>query len=329
MPRQARLDVPGTLHHVIVKGIENRQIFDDEKDRRDFITRLAEIAIDTDTKIYAWSLMTNHAHILLRSGFLGLPKFMRRLLTGYAVTYNRRHLRHGHLFQNRYQSIVCDEDSYFRELVRYIHLNPLRATLVKRILQLDHYPWCGHAALMGRIKHDWQDIDYVLSWFGKRVGEARKNYYQYMKEGLPQGKRPELVGERMLRSHRGRSVISTLQKSGNSLLEDQRILGTGDFVEKVLNEFGQQHKYCLHPFERIKRMQSIIQTTCNKEGINIQELRTGCRRGRIPRIRYSLALNLVKELGIPSVEIARELGVSVSAISKILCRRVESSKKKN
>jgi hypothetical protein len=110
--------------------------------------------------------MTNHAHILLRSGSYGLSKYMHRFLIGCAMAYNRRHHRYGHLFQNRYKSIVCDEDSYFLELVRYIHLNPLRARLVKDISKLDRYCWCGHCVLMGRIKHEWQDLDYVLSVAG-------------------------------------------------------------------------------------------------------------------------------------------------------------------
>ena len=95
MPRKARLDAPGTLHHVIVRGIEKRKIVKDDRDRQEFVYRMGTIATDTETLIYAWALMTNHAHILLRSGPAGLPKFMRRLLSGYAIFYNRRHQRHG------------------------------------------------------------------------------------------------------------------------------------------------------------------------------------------------------------------------------------------
>ena len=83
MPRQARLDAPGTLHHVIVRGIEKRRIVDDRKDRENFVKRMGEIASDISTTIYAWALMRNHAHILLRSGNKGLSGFMRRLLSGY------------------------------------------------------------------------------------------------------------------------------------------------------------------------------------------------------------------------------------------------------
>ena len=109
---------------------------------------------------------------------VGLSGFMRRLLTGYAISYNRRHRRWGHQFQNRFKSIICDEDADFSELVRYIHLNPLRAKLIKSLTQLDRYRWSGHGVLMGKIKNEWQDRDYVLRWFGQKQGEAKKAYRQ-------------------------------------------------------------------------------------------------------------------------------------------------------
>jgi len=149
MPRLARLDSPGVLHHVMIRGIERRKIFRDNKDRNDLIERLSLILPETNTSCYAWALLSNHAHFLLRSGEAGIAKVMRRLLTGYAVTFNRKYKRHGQLFQNRYKSIVCQEDTYLRELVRYIHLNPLRARLVSDISELNHYPYCGHSALLG------------------------------------------------------------------------------------------------------------------------------------------------------------------------------------
>ena len=131
MPRKARIDAPGALHHIIVRGIERRRIFSDDQDRDNFVERLGDIVTETKTFCFAWALIPNHAHILLRTGQTPLATVMRRLLTGYAVSYNRRHRRHGHLFQNRYKSILCQEDTYLLELVRYIHLNPLRAKIVK------------------------------------------------------------------------------------------------------------------------------------------------------------------------------------------------------
>jgi len=234
MPRQARLDAPGTLHHVIVRGIERRKIFEDDDDRNAFISRMGSLASEEQTSLYAWALMPNHLHILLRSGVLGLPKYMRRLLTGYAVTYNRRHRRYGHLFQNRYKSILCEEDTYFTELVRYIHLNPLRAKLVEGLSSLERYPWCGHGVLTGRFNKEWQDRDYVLSWFGKREGDAKAAYRKYVEAGVSQGRRPELVGGGLIRSQGGWSQVLSMRARRIREASDERILGSGDFVERVI-----------------------------------------------------------------------------------------------
>ena len=167
MPRQARLDAPGTLHHVILRGLEQGAIVKDDMDREVFVSRLGAVAQVTGTTIYAGVLLPNHAHVLLRSGGAGLPRFMRRLLPGYAQAYNRRHRRHGHLFQNRYTSFVVEAEPYLLDLVRYLHLNPLRAKLVPDLPRLDRSPWCGHRGLLRRETPAWQDRAYVLSWFGR------------------------------------------------------------------------------------------------------------------------------------------------------------------
>ncbi len=322
MVRQARLDAPGTLHHVIIRGIEKSRIVDDQKDRENFVSRMGEVASDTKTAIYGWSLMTNHAHILLRSGPFGLSKYMRRLLTGYAINYNRRHSRYGHLFQNRYKSIVCDEDSYFRELLRYIHLNPLRAKLVKNMSELNKYPWCGHVVLMNKIKHEWQDRDYVLSWFGKKEGEAKRAYCRYVEEGIPLGRRLDLVGGGLIRSLGGWSEVMSLRSHKQQVLTDERVLGTGDFVENILKEADERLQYQLTANKRRQKMQEMIGEICEKERINVAELRMGSRRGSIPQVRADIAYQLINELGIPLAEIARQLGVSTSAITKSLKRRM-------
>jgi len=323
MPRQARLDAPGTLHHVMVRGIEKRRIVDDQEDRQNFVKRLGDLAGETGTKVYAWSLMSNHAHLLLRSGPSGLPKLMRRFLTGYAITYNLRHHRHGHLFQNRYQSIVCDEEVYFRELVRYIHLNPLRSHLVTSLSELDRYPWCGHGVLIGRIKYPWQDRDYVLSWFGSRERGARRAYRKYVAEGVAVGRRPELVGGGVVRSHGGWSAVLSTRRSEEELRGDQRILGTGEFVEKVLQESSQPLGRRISAGERSKRAEIIVKEECRSGEIGFEELRMGSRRGEIPRIRSVIAERLIKELGMSLAGAARLLGVSTSAISKILRRTLQ------
>ncbi len=320
MPRQARLDAPGTLHHVIVRGIEKRRIVDNDTDREDFVTRMGEIALDTKTRIFAWVLMSNHGHILLASGPLGLPKFMRRLLTGHAITYNRRHKRHGHLFQNRYKSIVCDADEYFRELVRYIHLNPIRAKVVGRMSALGRYPWCGHGALLGNIDRDWQDSAHVLSWFGPTETQAREAYIRYMRKGIAQGQRPDLVGGGLIRSLGGWSEVLSLRRSNERVLTDQRVLGTGTFVEDILEEADRQMRHRVAARRRWKDAEELVERACCDAAVSLRELRMGSRRGAIPSIRRRLVHQLVEDLGVPQAETARLLGVSRSAISKIMTR---------
>ncbi len=320
MPRQARLDVPGTLHHVIVRGIEKRKIVDDTTDRKNFVSRMGQIAADTGTAIYAWSLMSNHAHILLRSSSFGLSLYMRRLLTGYALSYNRHHRRHGHLFQKRYKSISCEEDVYFKELVRYIHLNPLRAKLVKSLPELDRYPWCGHAVVMGKRKNDWQDRDYTLRWFGAKEGDAKRAYRQFVKKGIDQGRRPELVGGGLIRSMGGWSKVKSMRFSGMHESSDERILGSGEFVDYLLKEVAQKVKHQFSGQGRLKKGKQLIAKVCKQESINIKELKSSSRRGSISKIRSRLAISLVEKYGISLAETARQLGVSISAISKTISK---------
>lgn len=179
MPRQARLDSPGVLHHVMIRGIERTNIFRNDTDRNDFIDRLSSLLPETKTLCYAWAFMPNHAHFLFRSGPSGIAYLMRKLLTGYAVSFNRRHKRTGQLFQNRYKSIICQEEPYFLELVRYIHLNPVRAKIASTLSDLDRYPYSGHSALMGKKERPWQDTDSALGLFSSDLSKARKGCHSF------------------------------------------------------------------------------------------------------------------------------------------------------
>ena len=147
MLRQARIDALGAVHHVMVRGIERRKIFYDNQDHNNWIERMGTVLYDTTTPCFAWALMSNHVHLLLRTGLVPLSTVMQRLLTGYAVSFNRRYRRHGQLFQNRYKSILCQEALYLGELVRYIHLNPLKVDLVK------NPSGYGFKWLVGRLAH--------------------------------------------------------------------------------------------------------------------------------------------------------------------------------
>ena len=320
MPRGPRLDAPGTLHHVIVRGIEKRPIVDDDKDREDFVTRMGSIALDTETSIYAWALMNNHAHILLRSSTAGLPTFMRRLLSGYAIWYNRRHRRYGHLFQNRYKSIVCEEDPYFKELVRYIHLNPLRAGLVDTLAKLDRYRWCGHCVIINRCQHSWQDRRYVLKWFGRKERDATKFYREFVKKGIALGKRPDLTGGGLIRSMGGWSIVKAMRASGLKEESDARILGSGEFVSELIKHAEDKVKHQLPAVELQKIITAEIAIQCKKEKVAIALLQSGSRRPPLPKLRRAIALKLINKYGVSLAETARRLGISTSGVAQILRR---------
>ncbi len=163
MPRGPRLDAPGVLHHVMARGLERRAIFRDDRDRADFVARLGALAAGQAWTVYAWALLPNHVHLLVRTAQRPLAGALRALLSGYAGAFNRRHHRAGHLFQDRYKSIVVEEEPYLLELTRDIHLNPLRARLVRDLVALDRSPWAGHSALLGRRKRAWQATDAILA----------------------------------------------------------------------------------------------------------------------------------------------------------------------
>ena len=309
------MDRPGTLHHVMMRGIEGRNIFLDDLDREDFLSRLRKLSLDTGTRILAWALMDNHAHLLLFSGKAGLPAFMRKLLTGYAVRFNRRHRRIGHLFQNRYKSIVCEENPYLLELVRYIHLNPLRGSVVRDLEELSAYRWSGHGALVGRVRNDWQETGYVLELVSNKRKRAIGLYQRFMAEGRDMGRRPELVGGGLIRSLGGWSRIISLRQGDAKQEYDSRILGSGDFVQGLLREADEKLARQMRPKPREAELKQVLKDFCSQARVGMGELCGGSQRRAVADVRSKVAYRLNREIGIPMAEIARYLGVGTSAIA--------------
>jgi len=292
----------------------------DDEDRQTFISRLAKSALATGTKIYAWALMSNHAHILLKSGKAGLSTFMRKFLTGYATQFNGRHHRHGHLFQNRYKSIVCEEDTYFLKLVSYIHLNPLRAGLVKSLEELDHYPWSGHAVIMNYRDHEWQDRDYVLKYFGDMEGSSRRAYRVFVREQIDLGHQPELTGGGLVRSAVGWSEVLSMRQRGERQFSDERILGSGEFVKAVIDEAEDSIKVRLPSQSGMEEAMDVLEHQCMEKGISLMAVKSGSRRHECAKLRRELAHQFVLDLGLSYADAARVLGISASAVNQIIRR---------
>ena len=320
MPRQARLDVPGALHHIMVRGINKATIFDDDQDRNRFLERLGENVIRGHCTIYAWVLMTNHVHILFKSGKDGISTVMRKLLTWYAQYYNRRHNRTGHLFENRYKSILCDEDNYLLALVRYIHLNPVRAGIIKTLPELDHYPWCGHRAIIGKATFSWMDIKHVLSEFGSTRRKAIAEYHKFLQEGMGMSPSTELTGGGLIRSQGGWSQVLAMRRRGRKEEYDERILGSGDFVNNILKEAEDRQLRQIKHKRSGSTIQKIIDEECKRHQICLPELKAGSKRRSVSDMRATIAYRCREELGASAAEIARYLGVNTSCIVRSIER---------
>ena len=315
MPRVARLDAAGVVHHVIFRGIERSNIFRSSADKDWFIQRLGQLLSASQTSCYAWALMDNHAHLLLRTGNVSLATLMRRLLTGYAGYFNRKYNRHGQLFQNRYKSIICQEDMYLQELVRYLHLNPLRARIVKTVKQLNTYAYCGHSALMGEKTYHWQQTGYVHALFGKKVHRARERYAQYIGQGIEQGRRPELVGGGLIRSMGGWEAVKKLRLQGQDRVKgDVRILGDGDFVEQVLSRAEENFSREYELKRRGYDIEKVEERVAEVLGIPAEHIRQRGRERHRTAARSLVIYWAVRELSISGVQLAKRYGLTQSAI---------------
>jgi putative transposase len=260
-------------------------------------------------------LVRQHAHFLLRSGPDGLVSLMQRLLTGYAVSFNRRHRRHGQLFQNRYKSIICQEDAYLLELVRYIHLNPLRAGMVENFRALADCPFSGHRLLSGTSECSWQDDAYVLGYFGKTASKARKAYLDYVQAGVARGRRPELVGGRLIRSLGGWSEVKKMRLKGMDRIKgDERILGDSDFVLSVLSQANERFERRYELKRRGYHMTRVAERVAAICGIDKDEIFQKGRQKKRSDARGLFCYWCTSELGLTQSELARELAMRVSGI---------------
>jgi REP element-mobilizing transposase RayT len=320
MPRTARLDAPGALHHIICRGFERRAVFRSDEDREDFINRLSRIVTETKTACYAWALIPNHFHLLLRNCGTPITTTMRRLLTGYAVSFNRRHNRKGRLFRNRYKSILCQEERYLMELVRHIHLNPLRAGVVSNLDMLDRYPYCGHSVVMGKVEASWQDTNKLLALFSENPLDGINRYRRYMEKGAAGSRRWELSGGDLLRSSDGWRALKSSKDSKIHRKGDERILGDTAFVESILarSKENLEHRFRLKSsgitFEKVLRRASEV------FGVPVKAITSGGKQPVRVRARSLVAFWAVRELGMNGTLVGRKIGLSQSAVSRAVQR---------
>lgn len=326
MPRQPRIDLPGYLYHVITRGIERKSIFKDTHDYKTFTGKLAEVIAETGGTCFAWVLMPNHAHILLRSGRTGLADMMRSLLTGYAMYYNKRHKRSGYLFQNRYKATLCDGDAYLMALVRYIHLNPIKARLVNTLEQLDHFSMCGHTVMMGIGKAIWQDTDAVLGLFGNTVSAARQAYREYIREGISGS--GDFEGGGLMRSISHGNGDFLRGKVPDHIKYDERILGESNFVDSIYLKIGDLKEDDKEQYT----FEEVLDIIARKEGIDKTVLCSKNRAWQVEQARKLAVFIGVGKLGLTNTAVGRIFKMTPGGITLILKREknyFEKIKKKN
>jgi len=327
MPRKSRIDAPGALHHIIARGIDRGLIFRDEEDRHRWIDRFGGLLAETGTACYAWALLPNHFHLLLRTGGVPVAGLMRRLLTGYAIGFNHRHRRWGHLFQNRYKSILCQEEAYLLELVRYIHLNPLRARMVESLEALDDYPYCGHSVLMGRQPADWQDTATILNRFGRRRAKARRDYREFLSKGIELGRRPELTGGGLIRSLGGWDEVKAQRRQRATMKGDERILGDSEYVAGVLRAASEslQRKYQLKA--QGLDVDKVAERVAALLELPVEAVWAAGKHRKTVEARSLLCYWSVRQLGLSMSSLARRLGISPTSVSQSAVRGEGLAKK--
>jgi REP element-mobilizing transposase RayT len=304
----------------MVRGNNKANIFSDDQDRNKFLQRLGENITEAKCSVYAWVLMSNHVHILFKSGKKGISAVMRKLLTWYAVYYNHRHKRSGHLFENRYKSILCEEDRYLLALIRYIHLNPMRAGMVKTLDELDCYPWSGHSAVLGKNECPWMDVNYVLLQYNDTRRKAKNAYRKFVAEGIALGRSCELTGGGLVRSRGGWSQVVSARRKGQREEYDERILGSGDFVNEIFKEAEKTQMRQMKIRRSGKTITNIIKEECAKNQVSLTELQAGSRRKTVSDMRTIIAKRSLDELGLSMAEIARHLGVNTSSITRTIAK---------
>jgi putative transposase len=309
MPRGPRLDAPGALHHAIARGIERSPIFLDDVDRNDFLDRLAGLGTARHLIVYAWSLMTNHIHLLVRTGNAPLSRSMQSLLGGYASAFNSRHQRVGYLFQSRFKSIMAEDDPYLLALLCYIHLNPLRAAMVADLDALDHCQWTGHGVLLGHHKRPWQDTAFVLSQFGTHVAQARRAYRAFVAKGFAQPE-PDLDGGGLRRSLGVWQTLGSLARGRERWAFDERILGRNDFVTAAIAVSDANHPPLSAPVDPSAFVREVLRYVAAQFDLRIAEVTTNTRRRAAVRARALVSYAAVRNAGLPARRVAPLLGIS-------------------
>lgn len=275
---------PGILYHVIVRGNHRQKTFQNGRDYQTYLERLARYRRQFGITVYAYCLMPNHVHLLVETGSQPLSRFMQGLQQSYTQYFNRKHHKVGHLFQGRYKAIICDKDEYLLSLVRYIHLNPIRANIVQKF---DEYPYSGHHNYLEGRASEVLEPEQVLDMLGGRAG-----YRRFVLEGLKEGHREDYYQ-----------------------VEDQRFLGAEEFSHKVKIKVNEVE------IPRRKKPLSVVFRNIARAVKVEMDVFEGADRGwEISQTRALVGYILIRRLGYKLKDVAKFLGRDVATVSSLVSR---------
>jgi REP element-mobilizing transposase RayT len=318
MPRHVRIEFPGAIHHVSIRGNGREDIFVDDRDRERFLSRLAESVETYGIRLYLYCLMTNHVHLLLETTTANLSRFMQSLETGYTVYYNLKHGRSGHLFQGRYKTKLVEGDEYLLKLGRYIHLNPVCIRRLKnlpvkeRIRHLREYPWSSYRSYTGAARElEYVTYGPVLAEFTGKRGRQRRDYRRYVEEGLAQEDEellqvmkasPAAIGGEEFRSWVWEKCVEKGEDAARS--EDVSFRREIPLLDKEM----------------------VLEVTCRHLGVRPSDLREKKRKSILRAVASRM---LIKYAGLTHRQVAEALGMKSGTAASLQARKANELKDGN
>ncbi|PIR17093.1 MAG: addiction module toxin RelE [Deltaproteobacteria bacterium CG11_big_fil_rev_8_21_14_0_20_49_13] len=288
MARKPRIEFPGALYHVIARGNNRQKIFTCEKDYEHFLFRLQQAKKRFKLILYAYALMPNHFHLLIETGEIPLSKIMQSLQLNYTQYFNRKNKRVGHLFQGRYKAILCQKESYLKELVRYIILNPIRAGLARRLTE---WPWSSYLETIDLKDAEIVSTNDVLGLFGSRHKAAVFSFQKFINDGKREGHKKEYY-----------------------TLKDQRILGEEEFAEDIIKNSENDFEY------RKISFREVVDIVAKQTGIAYSQILSTTNERNGVKGRCMVAYICRNIAGFKAKEVGRQFRRSQSSISKLIHR---------
>jgi len=304
--RKTRIEFPGAFYHVLSRGNNRQEVFQDEQDYRIYLRRLEKYREQYKFILYAFVLMPNHVHLLIETGHTNLSKIMQGIQQSYTSYYHKKYKSVGHLFQGRYKAILCQRDAYLLELVRYIHLNPVRSGLVE---SLEDYAWSSHHSFFGHLKQPYVDKILILAMFSEDKHSALKRYLQFIQDGMDEGHQERFY-----------EVV------------DQRYLGSSEFIENIKQTVKRDedpHKKEREKelrFKKAKELPEILKAVAEVTLVTPESLLSESRERSVSNARSLLALIGTRYAGISNKSIAEYLGRDPSSVTNMLHRIEEKIK---